>query len=99
MWWPTKLDTPANVVVCALCLLALHPEKQQQLFHELEDTFKDPEMMSVSNIKPLKYLTAVLNETMRCKIFKNLTTITSLMVSEISNCSLLEQRAILIVCT
>jgi cytochrome P450 len=54
-----------NTICWALCLLALHPEKQKKLQQEVDSILGIATEVSYDNIKALRYTTAVFYETLR----------------------------------
>ena len=58
-------ETSSNTLGFATNLLAMHPECQEKLIKEIDDKFVDGVPIDYDNVNSLKYLDAVVNETLR----------------------------------
>ncbi|KAL0841593.1 hypothetical protein ABMA28_015252 [Loxostege sticticalis] len=57
-------ETSSSTMTMCLHELAIHPDIQEHLYQEIKE-FKDTNNLTFENVKELKYLDAVLNETFR----------------------------------
>lgn len=58
-------ETTATTIDTALHFLSQHPEKVNKVRRELCDAFASPKNITLSTVKQLPYMTAVLKESMR----------------------------------
>ncbi|KAI8609223.1 cytochrome P450 [Chytriomyces sp. MP71] len=58
-------ETTAGVLTYALTMLAIHPEKQNKLFHDIKQELGNATIPEYKDISKLRYAVAVMNETMR----------------------------------
>ncbi|KAI8620611.1 cytochrome P450 [Chytriomyces sp. MP71] len=58
-------ETTAGVLTYALTMLAIHPEKQSKLFHDIKQQLGNTTIPEYKDIPKLRYALAVMNETMR----------------------------------
>jgi fatty acid omega-hydroxylase len=57
-------DTTSQLLTWACFLVSYHPETERKLVQEIQETLKG-ELPNFHNVKDMKYLKAVLNETLR----------------------------------